>query len=97
MARITREELIKLARISNIIVPEAELGDTLATLDARLEYTTILQEILAQNKVELPPEEIKANVFREDHVLRTDPEPILAQAPAHEAHYFVVPVIIKNS
>jgi aspartyl/glutamyl-tRNA(Asn/Gln) amidotransferase C subunit len=97
MARIGRDELIKLARISQILVSEHELDKAVATLDARLEYTTILQEILAQHSTELPPEQLKPNRFREDVVIRTDPEPILAEAPQSEAHYFVVPVIIKQN
>jgi Asp-tRNA(Asn)/Glu-tRNA(Gln) amidotransferase C subunit len=46
--------------------------------------------------VQEPPVK-NVNVFREDVIVQTDPEPILAQAPEREGNYFVVPRILESN
>jgi aspartyl-tRNA(Asn)/glutamyl-tRNA(Gln) amidotransferase subunit C len=93
MAKITKEELRRIARMSQVGVREDELDELAAQLDAVLTYAERVKEVASQ----VDDQAHKAvNVWRQDLVIRTNPEPILADAPEHEAHYFVVPKILDN-
>ena len=94
MATITKEEVIKIAHISHIALPEQEIEPLLQQIQSVLDYAQRVKEIashveIASNKA--------INVFREDVAVSTDPEPILAQAPEVEEHYFVVPRILDSN
>lgn len=94
MAQITKEEVLKIAQISHIKVDHDELEPLMQKLQAVLSYAERVNEIAAQQGDELPHKAV--NVFREDLVIPTNPEPILAQAPEEQEHYFVVPRILEN-
>ena len=93
MAIISAEEIIKLARISNIAIHDDEIDMLTKQIEAVLNYAARVQEIAAHQEG-LSTRNI--NVFREDVVIRTNPEQIIAQAPAREARYFVVPAILEH-
>jgi len=99
MAVISREEVLKLARISQIKLAEDEIDYMVQQLEARLSYVTILKSILEQHKTADNAEgqvQTLVNIMREDVVKSTDSEPLLQEAPQREGNYFVVPVIIKQ-
>ena len=96
MIKITREEVLKLAQISQIKVQEHEVDHLRSELEAVLTYASCLKDIAEKHEaVTAIPK--NSNVMREDIVKLTDPVPLLNQAPEVENNYFVVPKIIKQS
>lgn len=93
MAKITQEEVLKIAQISHITLREDEVEPLMKQLESVLSYAERVQEIAAQ--IEEPLSK-NVNVFRDDIVVHTDPETILSQAPEREENYFVVPAIIEK-
>jgi aspartyl/glutamyl-tRNA(Asn/Gln) amidotransferase C subunit len=97
---ITREDVLKLAKMSQLVIAEEELSFYAAQLEARLSYTTCLQTILAQHAdlvAQLHEKAAAENVMRDDVVVPTAVEPLLAQAPQREESFFVVPVVVKQT
>jgi len=94
VANITKQELLHLAQLSRISLHENELEPLVKDIDAVLTYAARVKEIAAD--VQEVAIYKNVNVFREDQVKPTDPEPLLAQAPAREHNFFVVPVIIES-
>jgi aspartyl-tRNA(Asn)/glutamyl-tRNA(Gln) amidotransferase subunit C len=94
MATITKEEVKKIAHIAHIALDEHEIEPLTQQMQAVLSYASRVQEIAAA--VELPSHKA-INVFRQDSVIATNPEPLLAQAPEVEEHYFVVPKILESN
>lgn len=95
MTKITREEVIKLARMSNIYIDEKDIDSYIKELQEVLTYAAGLKEIAAgKEKYQMP---CNYNITRPDTVIPTDPAPLLENAPAVEEKYFVVPMIIKQN
>lgn len=93
MPYITKEELIKLANISHINLQEQDIPRLTKEIDAILSYACFLKDVAAgHKKVDLPQ---NSNIMREDVVIKTDAEALLAQAPERQENYFVVPRILK--
>ena len=90
---ITKEEVEKIARLSHIELSEEETIAAMKHLDAVLSYAARVQEIAKDVDV---PSLKNSNIEREDIVIPTDAQTILAQAPEREADFFVVPVIIEG-
>jgi len=90
---ITKEEVEKIARLSHIDLSETEIINAMKHLDAVLSYAARVQEIAKDVDV---PSLKNCNVEREDVVIPTDAQTILAQAPEREGDFFVVPVIIEG-
>ena len=93
MTKISRQEVLKIAEISRIRLGEEEIEPMIKHLEGVLSYAERVQEISADIE---EPSNKNVNVFREDVVVRTDPETILCQAPEREGNYFVVPAIIES-
>ncbi|OQA33703.1 MAG: Glutamyl-tRNA(Gln) amidotransferase subunit C [Candidatus Dependentiae bacterium ADurb.Bin331] len=93
MAHITQEELIKLARISQLQLREDEIAPLLKHIESILHYAQCVKDVAADGVFD---EHQQVNVMREDVVIKTDPEPLLALAPEREANFFVVPKIIES-
>lgn len=104
MAQITKEEVEKIARLSHIELTEQEIINAMKHLEAVLSYAARVQDI-AQD-IDTPsyakatadrPIQKNRNIERDDVVIPTDPQTILAQAPEREGDFFVVPVIIESN
>jgi aspartyl-tRNA(Asn)/glutamyl-tRNA(Gln) amidotransferase subunit C len=93
MARISKEEVLKIAQISRISVQEDEIGALIAQLEAVLEYAARVHEVADGQQLPLPQ---NRNIFRPDVVIPFASEAILKQAPQIEADYFVVPAILEH-
>jgi aspartyl-tRNA(Asn)/glutamyl-tRNA(Gln) amidotransferase subunit C len=94
MAKVTREELLKIAHMSYLDIHPDEIEKFKDQVGQMISYAERVIEVAAD--IEEPP--IKnVNVFREDVVVKTDSEPILAQAPEREGDYFVVPRILESN
>ena len=93
MTKISKEEVLKNARISSLNIHDDELEPLIKQLQAVLSYAERVQEVAADvsgasNKM--------INVFREDVIVPTDSALVLDQAPEREGNYFVVPAIIDH-
>ena len=95
MTKISKEEVLKIAEISHISIREDEIELMIKHLEGVLSYAERVQEVAAD--IEKEPSNKNVNVFREDVVIKTDPETILCQAPERAQNYFVVPVMIENT
>lgn len=96
MIKITQEELLKIAQLSNLHVSPDEIPSLIKQVEDILSYAIRVKEVIGfENAQDLSSKNI--NVFREDVCIKTDDAPILAQAPATERNYFIVPVIIENN
>ena len=94
MTKITREEVLKIAKLSKIEIKESEIEPMITHLQDVLTYAAGVKEI--GGDVEVPSSK-NVNVFREDVCVKTNPEPILSQAPEGEDNFFVVPKILENN
>lgn len=94
MTKVTKEEVLKIAAMSQIAIHEDEIESLTKHLESVLTYAERVQEI-AGTAVGMLPKQV--NVFREDIIIRTNPEPLLAQAPEREENFFVVPRIIESN
>jgi aspartyl-tRNA(Asn)/glutamyl-tRNA(Gln) amidotransferase subunit C len=95
MSLITNQELIKLARISQITVHEDKLSHVGKEVEGVLNYASSLYDI-ANNAHSVAQLHKNVNIMRNDEIQSFDPEIILACAPEREESFFVVPKIIKQ-
>lgn len=93
MIKVSMQEALKIAEMSRISVCESELAQITQNLEIVLSYAERVQELAAAAQ---EPSSKNVNIEREDVIVRTDSEQILAQAPCREENYFVVPVIIEG-
>jgi len=93
MIKISKEEVLKIAEITRVSLHEDEIEPMIKHLEGVLSYAERVKEIAADID---EPSNKNVNVFREDVVVKTDSEKILAQAPERDDNYFVVPVIIEK-
>jgi aspartyl/glutamyl-tRNA(Asn/Gln) amidotransferase C subunit len=93
MAHISREELLKIATISNITLLENELLLLQDELQAVLNYA---ERVITINGDAQDTQLAPLNVFRDDNTVKTDNVPLLHAAPDVTDSYFVVPLIIEQ-
>lgn len=94
MIPISREEILKLGRSASLHLTEEEIPLLMNNLQMVLSYAADLKHIAAAHAgLEMPK---NSNVMRDDIVIPTPSEPLLALAPQREDTYFVVPVILKQ-
>lgn len=93
MTKISKEEILKLAAISNIEIMPDEIEPLAKQLEDVLSYAVRVADLAADVQ---EPSTKNVNVFREDVVVATDPELVRAQAPARDHDFFVVPAILEN-
>lgn len=96
MITITKEEVLKLASISNILIEEDEAELFAKELQAVLNYASSLQEIAQTYSGPEISITKNSNIMRDDRVIATPNEPLIKQAPVYEGNFIVVPKIIKN-
>lgn len=94
MTKISKDEVLKIAQISNLELHEDEIAGLLTQLENVLSYAERVKEITADVE---EPSTRNVNVFREDVIAPSDPEALLAQAPEREGTYFVVPAILEHN
>jgi aspartyl-tRNA(Asn)/glutamyl-tRNA(Gln) amidotransferase subunit C len=94
MAKITKEEILKIAKMSHLELHDDEIPALLQQLDDVLSYAERVKEVSGVSQ-EAPVRNI--NVMRDDVAVPSDPEKLLAQAPEREGSYFVVPAILDHN
>ena len=97
-ARLTRDEVEKVAHLSRLALSPAELGEMTTQLAAILSYVALLDE------VDTDGVEPMAHAFERSNVLRPDvPTPMLsreqalANAPDSDGRFFTVPQILADN
>ena len=92
--KISRDEVLKIARMSHMHIHEHEIDQMQHQLEQILSYAERVQHVTQEMEESI----IKnSNVSRQDQVFATDPEPLLNLAPERQDHYYVVPVILENN
>ena len=96
MSLITKEEVLKIARMAHIELTEQEIVKMQSHIEAVLSYAARVQDLSGQDvgKDSDMVLQKNSNVERDDIVVKSDSQAILAQAPEREGNYFVVPAII---
>ncbi|HTM06344.1 MAG TPA: aspartyl/glutamyl-tRNA amidotransferase subunit C [Patescibacteria group bacterium] len=92
MAHISREELLKIATISNITLSENELLVLQDELQAVLSYA---ERVITVTGDAQDSQLVPLNVFRDDRAIQSNSSALLQIAPEVTDHYFVVPLIIE--
>ncbi len=92
--QITKEEVLKIAKIARIAVDESEIELYIKQLQDVLSYAACVKKIAAEIDEQVSWKNI--NVVRQDVVERFDAEEILKRAPDRQEDYFVVPRILEN-
>jgi aspartyl-tRNA(Asn)/glutamyl-tRNA(Gln) amidotransferase subunit C len=93
VAKVTKEEILKIAEMTRVSIEEHELDSILVQFNSVLSYAERVVEIA--KSVETKRDK-NINCVREDVVIPTDSKDILAQAPQSEDNYFVVPKFVDN-
>ncbi len=93
MAHITRDEVLRIAKLSHIAIHDDEIESIITHLTQVLEYAERVKQVAKEVEVQSMK---NINVFRKDEVQICESEPILAQAPEREGNYFVVPRILEG-
>lgn len=93
MAKVTKEEIKKIAEMTKVSFSDQELDEIIQQFNDVVSYAERVVQIAQQ--VDMPS--IKnINVDRPDIMIPTDSSEILAQAPAGQDQYFVVPKFLDN-
>ena len=93
VAKVTKEEIKKIAEMTRVSIEEHELEGILAQFNDVLTYAERVVEIAKSVDVK---REKNINCTRADVAIPTDSSKILAQAPQQEDNYFVVPKFVEN-
>ena len=93
MTTISKEEVLKIAGMSALSIHEDEIDILVTQLESVLSYAERVREV-AHGVEEVSNKQV--NVLREDIVIKTDPQPIMAQAVETESNLFVVPAILDG-
>lgn len=94
MAHITKEELFKLAKMSQLAVADNEVDGLISSLQDVLGYAERVKQLA---HIQLNAQEHKnVNVWREDVERPTDAQQVLSRSNHVEEHFFVVPSIVQQ-
>lgn len=92
MIYCTKDELLKLAKLSSLKLSEEEIQQFGEQLEVLLTYLNELNEVR-------PPKGQEGarsiNVFREDRIIQADPTLAVEQAPRLEGTSIIVPKILE--
>ena len=95
MAHITRDEVRKLAEISQIHVKEEDIDALVKDMEAVIAYASSLQAIAEQSDLSMM-RRTPRTTFRDDVVEDWDAEEIVSLAPEEEDGDYVVPKVLKE-
>jgi len=93
MAKVTKEEIKKIAEMTRVSIEEHEMDSIIAQFNDVLTYAERVVEIAKSVDIQRTK---NINCLRQDIVIPTDSREILAQAPQQEDNYFVVPKFVDN-
>lgn len=93
MAKVTKEEIKKIAELTKVSFSDDELDGVMQQFNDVISYAERVVQIAQQAEIISVK---NSNVDRADIVISTDSSKILAQAPDGEDNYFVVPKFLDN-
>ena len=94
MANFSKEELLKVAKLSALSLSDEEIERFPGQLEKVLNFVDQIKEV----KISLIAQQVKnRNILREDEVVPTDSTDILNLAPEKQESYFVVPKILDEN
>ena len=93
MAKVTKEEVKKMAELTKVSFQEHELDAIVQQFNDVISYAESVA--LVAQQVDIPSNK-NINCDRPDVVVTTASDQILAQAPQSEDNYFVVPKFVDN-
>lgn len=93
MTKVSREEVLKVARMSCIALHEDEIDPLIKRMEQVLSYAERVTQVATSIE---EPSLKNINVFRDDLVVPYAWEKIMDQAPERAGDYFVVPMILDN-
>ena len=93
---VSKEELLHIADLSDLIIEENEVNDYLKNLQEILEFANAINSVQTDDlDITIGANEAK-NVFRKDEVKEFDNiEGLLQNAPSLEQHMFKIPKVVN--
>lgn len=92
MSKLTREDVIKIAKLSRLSLTDEEIDRSVVEIGAILEYVEVLQQVDTEGLEPTYQVTSLQNVMRPDEILDygTTPNVLLKNAPQTEADHFKV-------
>ena len=92
---IDKEEILKIARLSDLNIKEEEIESYAKNLQDILEFAEIIQNVDTENVKESVGTLEISNVFRKDEIVDfEDKKALLQNAPEQEDNMFKIPKVI---
>ena len=92
---IDKEEILKIARLSDLNIKEEEIESYAKNLQEILEFAEIIQNVDTENVKESVGTLEISNVFRKDEIVDfEDKKALLQNAPEQEDNMFKIPKVI---
>jgi len=97
MSKITSNDVLKVAQLARLEIPDNQVQLFTSQLEKILGYVAQLQEVETKDVPPTTRAVEVVNVFREDEVMGTKVrEELLNQAPQREENFFRVPKILSD-
>ena len=93
---VSKEELLHIADLSDLIIEENEVDEYLKNLQEILEFANAINSVQTDDlDITIGANEVK-NVFRKDEIKEFDNiEGLLQNAPSLEQHMFKIPKVVQ--
>lgn len=93
--KVTREELLHIAKLANLNLKEEEIDKYLENLTDILNFANIVNEAKVDELKETIGVNTNYNVFRKDEIIEfEDKEALLENAPEKELNMFKIPKVL---
>ena len=93
--KVTREELLHIAKLANLKIDENEIDKYLLNLQDILNFANIVNKAPVEELEETIGANDSYNVFRKDEIVEfKDKEALLQNAPEKEQNMFKIPKVI---
>ena len=93
--KVSKEELLHIAKLANIRINEDEIESYLGNLNDILSFADVINKLDTENISETIGSTDNVNVFREDEIkIFEDNAALLQNAPEEEDNMFKIPKVI---
>lgn len=93
--KVTREELVHIAKLANLKLKDEEIDSYLASMQDMLNFADIINKAPTEGLKETIGANNNYNVFRKDEIVKfEDNESLLSNAPEQEQNMFRIPKVI---
>lgn len=94
MAQVSKEEILKIARGSQLELLDHEVDPLIHQIQDVLTYAERVKTIAIDAQ---EPVTKNINIMRPDVTIACNSEPLLQRAPEREGNFFVVPMILDHN